>query len=50
MRLDPQNQIKTEQRAQIMIAVHNLAHLLEEHGANNDYSKVYSAMYRSSTS
>jgi len=41
LRLDPKNQITTEQRAQIMIADRNLAHLLEESGADNGYSKPY---------
>lgn len=46
LRLDPVNQINVEQQAEVMLAVRNLAHVLEEHGSSNGHQKVYSELYR----
>ncbi len=46
MRLDPENEVTVEQQAEIMIAVKNLAHALEQCGIANGYQQVYSELYR----
>lgn len=46
MRLDPENEVTVEQQAEIMIAVKNLAHALEQRGVVNGYQQVYSELYR----